>query len=161
MAEALCTDMFAKKLVSRTFSWWVSYDYKSLEACPGYDGPLALDFYGRVHPRHSNGTVRLSAPTNSALTAVPPLLLQFDEKTDRRLLYRRLGVCANEVARDESAYQLDLFTDYEAIERDRKMQGAMLEVRKRVGANAVFKGADLLEGATTLERNMQIGGHRA
>ena len=161
MAEALCTDMFAKKLVSRIFSWWVSYDYKSLEACPGYDGPLALDFYGRVHPRHSNGTVRLSAPTNSALTAVPPLLLQFDEKTDRRLLYRRLGVCANEVAPDGSAFQLDLFTDYEALERDRRMQGAMLEVRKRYGANAVFKGMDLLKGATALERNRQIGGHKA
>ena len=103
----------------------------------------------------------MAAATNSALTAVPPLLLQFDEKTDRRLLYRRLGVCANEVAPDGSAFQLDLFTDYEALERDRRMQGAMLEVRKRYGANAVFKGMDLLKGATALERNRQIGGHKA
>ena len=161
MAEALCTDMFAKHLAARGFSWWVSYDYKSLEACPGYDGPLALDFYGRVHPRHSNGTVKLSAPTSSALKVVGPLLRQFDGKTDRRLLYRRLGVCANDVAEDGGAFQLDLFTDYEALERDRKLQGAMLEVRKRYGANAVFRGMDLLEGATALERNRQIGGHRA
>ena len=51
MIEVLCTDMFSKNLVSPACSWWVSYDYKSLEACPFYDGPLSIDFYGRLHPQ--------------------------------------------------------------------------------------------------------------
>ena len=58
-------------------------------------------------------------------------------------------------------YQMNMFVDYEALERDRRLTAAMLEVRKRYGANAVFKGMDMLEGATTLERNTQIGGHKA
>ena len=161
MIEALSTDMYAKNLVSRACSWWVVYDYKSLDAVPGYDGPLSMDFYGRLHPRHSNGTVRLPLLTNSVQIMAPPLLKQFDEKTDHRLLYRRLGVCADGIIEDRGVFQLDLFTDYEELERDRKVQGAMLEVRRKFGPNAVFKGMDLLEGATTLERNMQIGGHKA
>ena len=161
MIEALSTDMYAKNLVSRACSWWVVYDYKSLDAVPGYDGPLSMDFYGRLHPRHSNGTVRLPLLTNSVQIMAPPLLKQFDEKTDHRLLYRRLGVCADGIIEDRGVFQLDLFTDYEELERDRKVQGAMLEVRSKFGPNAVFKGMDLLEGATTLERNMQIGGHKA
>ena len=86
------------------------------------------------------------------------MVRQFDEKTDHRLLYRRLGVCAMDVAEDMGMYQMNLFVDYEALERDRRLTAAMLEVRRRFGANAVFKGMNMLEGATTLERNQQIGG---
>ena len=161
MIEVLCTDMFSKHLVSQSCSWWVSYDYKSLEFCPYYDGPLSIDFYGRLHPKHSNGTVKLPLPTNNIQIITDPLLSSFDTKTDHRLLYRRLGVCANDVREDSGVFQLDMFTDYEQIEKDRKIQNAMLEVRRKYGANAVFKGMNLLEGATTLERNQQIGGHKA
>ncbi len=161
MIEVLCTDMFSKHLVSQNCSWWVSYDYKSLEFCPYYDGPLSIDFYGRLHPKHSNGTVKLPLPTNNIQIITAPLLDSFDAKTDHRLLYRRLGVCANDVREDSGVFQLDMFTDYEAIEKDRKIQNAMLEVRRKYGANALFKGMNMLEGATTLERNQQIGGHKA
>ena len=89
------------------------------------------------------------------------MLKSFDVKTDHRLLYRRLGVCANDVQEDRGVFQLNMFIDYEALERDRKLQGAMLEVRKKFGSNALFKGMNLMEGATTLERNQQIGGHKA
>ena len=78
-----------------------------------------------------------------------------------RLLYRRLGVCANDVKEDSGVFQLNMFIDYEALERDRKLQGAMLEVRRKFGSNALFKGMNLMECATTLERNQQIGGHKA
>ena len=161
MAEVLFTDLFAKNLVTERLSFWVSYDYKSLDRFPGYDGPLSLDFYGRLHPKHSVGTVRLQAPTNQLPLALAPLLRQFDRKTDHRLLYRRLGIAAEEVREDGSACQLSFFIDYEAVRRERRIQAAMLDVRRRYGANAVFKGIDLLEGATTLERNRQIGGHKA
>lgn len=161
MIEVLCGDMFSKNLVTQGCSWWVSYDYISLEHCPFYDGPLSIDFYGRLHPKHSNGTIKLPTLTNNLQLIASPLLVSFDEKTDHRLLYRRLGVCANDVKEDNGSCQLSLFVDYEALEKDKKLQGAMLEVRKKFGANAVFKGMNLMKGATTLERNLQIGGHKA
>ena len=161
MIEVLCTDLFTKNLVTKVCTWWVSYDYKSLEYCPGYTGPVVLDFYGRLHPKHSNGTVRLPTLTNNLQAISEPLVRQFDEKTDHRLLFRRLGVCAGNVKEDIGMYQLNFFVDYDAQERDRRLLGAMLEVRRKYGANAVFRGMNMLKGATTLERNQQIGGHRA
>ena len=161
MVDQLCAQMFRKKVVCRGVVWWVSYDYKSLEHCPEYDGEISLDFYGRLHPKHSNGTVRLSVPTNSHIMIRDAVLDQFDSKTNHRLLYRRLGVNAIRVKSDEGVYQLDLFTDYEALEKERRIQGAMLEIRRRFGRNAVLKGMNLLDGAMTRERNEQIGGHKA
>ena len=161
MVEVLCADMFRKGVVSSVFSWWVSYDYKSLEYFLGYDGTLAVDFYGRLHPAHSGGAVRTPAGTNSSRTVREAMLHSFDARSDHRLLYRRMGVCACEIVPDTAGQQLDFFTDYEALDRERRIQGAMAEARVRFGANAVFKGTDLMEGATTIERNQQIGGHRA
>ena len=161
MIEVLVNDMFAKNLVTKGCTWWVSYDHKSMEVCPGYEGPVALDFYGRLHPKHSGGTVRLKTLTNDLQQIAEPLVRQFDAKTDHRLLYRKLGVCAMNVAEDTGMYQMNMFVDYDVLERDRRLMAAMLEVRRRYGANAVFKGMNMLEGATMLERNQQIGGHKA
>ena len=161
MIDHTCSDLFNKGLISDDFTWWVSYDYKSLEKVPDYNGDLSIDFYGRLHPSHSNGTARLRNRTNSSQIIVPVLLAQFDRKTDHRLLYRRLGLSANDVQDSNGVYQLDLFTDYDALERENRLQGAMLSVRSKYGANALFKGTNLREGATALERNLQIGGHRA
>ena len=161
MIDHTCSDLFNKDLISNSFTWWVSYDYQSLEKVPDYNGDLSIDFYGRLHPAHSNGTARLRNRTNSSQIIVPVLLSQFDRKTDHHLLYRRLGISANDVQDSNGAYQLDLFTDYDALERENLLQGAMLSVRNKYEANALFKGTNLREGATALERNLQIGGHRA
>ena len=161
MTDVLSIDLFRKNLTSKIFTWWVSYDYKSLEFCPYYDGPLCIDFYGRLHPKHSNGTVRLNNCTNIFNDMIEPMLMSFDVRSDHRLLYRRIGLCAQEVRYDDGIYQLDMFTDYEKQEKGKALQRAMQDVRVRFGANAVFKGINLLQGATTLERNKQIGGHRA
>lgn len=161
MIDNLCADMFSKTLIAPKFTWWVSYDYKSLEAYPNYDGPIVLDFYGRLHPGHNNGTVKMPIDTNSVSTIAPLLLAAFDQKTDHRLLYRRLGVCADGVHEDSGFYQLNFFVDYEALEREKRLQRALREVRSKYGANALFMGKNMLEGATQLERNVQIGGHRA
>jgi DNA polymerase V len=161
MIDCLCTDMFAKGVVEPKFTWWVSYDYKSLEVCPGYEGERVLDFYGRLHPKHNNGTVKMPMDTNSISTVAPLLLASFDKKTDHRLLYRRLGVCAEGVRIDSGFFQLNMFIDYEALEREKRLQEALSEVRSKYGANALFTGKNMLEGATQLERNQQIGGHRA
>ena len=89
------------------------------------------------------------------------LTADFDRKTDHRLLYRRLGVCACNVYSDMGIYQLNLFTDYEKLEKERHIQKALSEIRLKYGANAILKGISFLDGATTKERNTQIGGHRA
>ncbi len=161
MVEVLCTDLFSKKLVSKAFTWWVSYDYKSMEHCPDYQGPISVDYFGRVHPKHNGGIARTQAETNSVREITAALLPQFDQRTDHRLLYRRLGVCAAEVFPDDGAAQQSLFVDYAALEKENNLRAAMQQVRQRYGANAVFRGMSLLEGATGLERNRQIGGHRA
>ena len=123
--------------------------------------PLSIDYYGRLHPKHSNGTAKMRERTNSAKSVAEALAAQFDAKTGHELLYRRLGVCANDVTKDDGIYQFDLFTDYDALERESRIQGAMHEVRAKFGKNALFTGKNLRKGATTLERNLQIGGHRA
>ena len=105
--------------------------------------------------------MRLPVPSNSVSTIRKGLLDQFDRRTDHRLLYRRLGVSAIQVKEDTGTFQMDLFTDYDALERERRIQGAMLEIRRRYGPNAVLKGLNLLDGAMTRERNTQIGGHKA
>ena len=161
MIDVLCADMDRKSVLSPRFTWWVSYDYKSLEACPGYDGPVCLDFYGRLHPMHNNGTVRMIEATNSTFTVAPPLLEAFDRCTNHRLLYRRLGICADDVKADDGYYQLNFFVDYEALMREKHLQSALREIRSKFGPNAIFLGKSTLEGATQLERNVQIGGHRA
>lgn len=161
MIDGLCADLFSKTLVAPRFGWWVSYDYKSLERCSSFEGEIVLDFYGRLHPKHHNGTVKPLIETNSVSAVAPLLLRAFDQKTNRRLLYRRLGVSAEGVHEDSGAFQMNLFVDYEALAREKRLQGALREVRAKHGSNAVFTGKNLLEGATQLERNQQIGGHRA
>ena len=161
MIDVLCASMYRKSLISRVFTWWISFDWKSLEECPNYDGPLVIDFYGRLHPKHTNGTVRFTNATNSFQAVSAAMAESFDKKVDRRLLIRRIGVNADKTTSDNGMYQLDLFTDYDALKREKAIQGAMLEIRQRYGKNAVVKGLNMLEGATTIERNMQIGGHKA
>lgn len=161
MVDILCCDMYAKNIVARVFSWGVSYDWKSLEECPEYDGPVVLDFYGRLHPKHTGGTASLREKTNSYFLISAALLDQFDKKTDHRLLFRRLSVNAMDIATDDGVFQLDMFMDYAALEKEKRIQGAMMEIRNRFGKNAVIKGMNLNEGATTIERNRQIGGHNA
>ena len=161
MTDALAADMFSKGLVSQIFTWWVSYDFRSLEYCPDYRGPVCIDFYGRLHPKHSAGTVRTRERTNISKYITETMLPDLDKRADHRLLFRKLGVCAADVTADDGIYQLDLFTDHEKTEKERSLQAAMQSVRAKFGSNAVLHGLDFLEGATAIERNAQIGGHRA
>ena len=161
MVELTCSDLFRKNLITDNLTWWVVYDYRSLEKVPDYNGELSMDFYGRIFPAHSNGTVRVRNCTSSKQMIAPLMLKQFDSRTDHRLLYRRLGISANNVQFSGDVYQLDLFTDFDVLERESRLQSSMLKVRNRHGACSVFKGTNLLESSTALERSRQIGGHRA
>ena len=158
MAEQLSMDLVSKGLTTDCASFWVAFDPVSLEKC-AYDGPLAIDYYGRLHPKHTGGTVRLRTRTSSARLLRGALLEAFDARVDRRLYVRRLGVCAGDTHNE--CLQLDMFTDYEALESEERVQRTILEIRRKYGNNAILKGMNYLEGATARERNTQIGGQRA
>lgn len=160
MADQLALDLVSRNTKTKELSFWVSFDPASLDELPSYDGEITPDFYGRWHPAHVGGTVRLRAHTSSTREICEALLTAFDMKVDHRLLIRRLGVAANQL--QEGYVQLDFFTDYEAQEREAQLQRVLLDVRRKYPTSvALVKGKNLVEGATALERSKQIGGHRA
>ena len=142
-----------------------------------FTGRVTADPYGRAHPRHAHGTGNLDFYTNSTRRIVRTMLEIFDRCADPDLLIRRVNIAALELlgeseVPEELPEQMDLFTDYEALElrrsrerkedeKERRIQRTTLQIQERYGKNAVLKGINFLEGGTTMERNAQIGGHRA
>ena len=89
------------------------------------------------------------------------VLSLFDKIVDRKLTARRLNISAIRVAKESDIpVQFDLFADYAREERERELNRAIISMHRKYGKNAVLRGHDLLEGATQIERNGQIGGHR-
>ena len=159
MIDQLALDLVTKGVKTKELSFWVSFDPVSLEELPSYDGPVSLDYYGRLHPGHVVGTVRLRAHTSSTKEIMDALLYAFDVKVDHRLLIRRLGVAAGNL--QEGCVQLDIFTDYAAQEREERLQQTLLAIRRKYsGPKSLIKGKNMLEGATAIERSQQIGGHK-
>ena len=159
MIDQLALDLVTRGVKTKELSFWVSFDPATLEEISSYDGPVSLDYYGRLHPSHVVGSVRLRAHTSSTRDIMEALLSAFDMKVDHRLLIRRLGVVAGNL--QEGCVQLDVFTDYAAQEREERLQRALLEVgRKYNSPRALIKGKNMLEGATAIERSQQIGGHK-
>ena len=178
MADALALDLVDKGLETCQLVLTVGYDIENLtdpQHSRKYRGPVTTDRYGRKIPKHAVGTENFpyTSSANDLLRAVTTL---FDRIVDPDLLVRRLSVSANKlldetrVPRQTEAEQLDLFTDYAAREeqqradeaahaRERKIQEAMLGIKKKYGKNAILKGMNLEEGATARERNQTIGGH--
>ena len=181
MADAAALNLVAKRLTADQVVLTVGYDRESLtrpEIRDRYRGEVTVDYYGRMVPKHAQGTETLEQPTSSSRLITKATLAIYDRVVNRDLLVRRLNLALNHV-RDESltaihreAEQLDLFTDYEALERERRqeadrlarerrIQEAQIEIKRRFGKNAILKGLSFEEGATARERNAQIGGHRA
>ena len=174
MTELLSLDLVAKKLVTDQLVLTIGYDIENLkdEAIRSrYHGEVTVDYYGRMVPRHSHGTANLGRWTSSTRLIMQAMLELFDSITSPELLIRRVNIAAARV-RDEAAgaevEQLDLFTDYafaqaqeQELVRERRRQEAVISIRSRFGKNAILRGMNLEEGATTMDRNRQIGGHRA
>ena len=165
MADQLVLDLVEKRLLTDQIVLDLGYDGASLkEGRKGYKGTVATDWYGRAVPKPAHGSIRLGRSTSSTdriLRAVGEL---FDRIADPDLLVRRLNLTAIHVIPEEAAThrQLDLFEDPgEDDERERRRQEAILEIRRKYGKNALLKGMDFEEGATTMLRNKQIGGHKA
>ena len=183
MAEQLSLDLVEKGLVAGQIVLTVGYDCANVDPSmrgEDFEGALTTDRYGRSVPKHAHGTVRLARQTASTRMIVEATLSLFDDIVDARLLARRVNITACNVVREHEAQeqnarnagQLDLLVDYENLEHahaaeqeeldaERRRQEAILEARKRFGKNAVLKGTNLQEGATQIQRNKQIGGHRA
>lgn len=179
MTDLLVLDLVEKKLVTDQMVLTVGYDIENMTRPDiGYTGKVTEDRYGRKVPKHAHGTVNLGRQTSSTKLIIDKMMELYDEIVDPKLLVRRITVVANHVVEESTVVekasyeQLDLFTDYSALQKEqeaekeelskeRKLQEAMLEVKKRFGKNAMVKGMNLQEGAMTIERNKQIGGHKA
>lgn len=159
MADQLVFDLVEKEMVTDSLTLTIGYDSSSLELT-GYNGPVKCDFYGRLVPKPAHGTVRLDEKTNRAEKIMQAVLQLFDRIVSPELLARRITIAANRISSREYE-QLNLFADFRAQEKERRLQEAVLSIRSRYGNNALLKGNSLEDGATARERNRQIGGHKA
>ncbi len=181
MTDQMVLDLVDKGLVTDQLVLTIGYDIENLSN-PNlknqYKGEITIDRYGRKVPKHAHGTANLKKKTSSTRLITNAVMDLYDRIVDEHLLVRRITITANKLVDEKSVkqeneyQQLDLFTDYEAqrkkqaeeeekLERERRMQEAMLSIKKKFGKNAVLKGMNLEEGATAKDRNEQIGGHKA
>ncbi len=180
MADEVALELVEKKLITDQIVLTVGYDVQNL-ANPengSYTGKVKRDFYGRKVPVHAHGTANLQEATSSAKIIRTAVAELFGRITHPALLIRRITLCINRLVHEEewikefSSEQLELFTDYEELERqreahvaelakERRKQEAILSLRKQYGKNVVLNGLNFAEGATQRQRHQQIGGHKA
>ena len=177
MIDSLVLDLVDKELVTDQLTVTIGYDIDNLkdpEQLKNYRGEVTTDHYGRKTPKHAHGTANLDKHSSSGKLIWEAVSALFDRIVDRNLLTRRVTVAANRVVSESSVLQgtvseqLSLFTDYAkkaeedaALEREKRRQKAVLEIKKKFGKNAILRGMNFEEGATTKERNRQVGGHKA
>ena len=181
MADDVALDLVDKRLVTNQITLTVGYDGENLtnpEIRMRYNGRISVDYYGRQVPYHSHGTTNFPRHTSSSRMIIEHVTELFERIVNPELLVRRLTLSVNRllpedsVKTTDSAVQLDLFTDYEELERKRKAeeeamarerrrQEAIIKLRKQFGKNTILKGLNYADGATQRERNKQIGGHKA
>lgn len=180
MTELMALDLVKKGLVTDQLELTVGYDIECLtdpDIRDKYDGPVTVDHYGRRVPKQAHGSARLVRLSSSARLIVGTMLELFDSIVDPALLVRRMYVVVNHLTAESDMpqpppEQLDLFTDHEEqalrlereealLRRERRRQETVIAMQEKYGKNAVLKGTNLEEGATTMARNRQIGGHKA
>lgn len=180
MAHALALDLVDKNLVTDQLVLTIGYDVECLknpDIAVRYHGAVVTDWYGRKTPQHSHGTTHLSRYTASGNIVTKAFLGLFDTIVDSQLLVRRIGLAACHVKEEEAdrhrePEQLRLFVDYEKLRleqqqmtselaQEKRMQKTLLDIKKKHGKNAILLGLNIQEGATMMERNLQIGGHKA
>lgn len=170
MAELLALDLVDKKVTTNQIVLTLNYDTENIKK--GYEGEITVDGYGRKIPKHAHGTSNINRLTSSSKLVVNAAMDVFYRIADRSLSVRKVSICANHITDENKTesdnVQLDLFTDYskikaeeDALKKERSLQNAMLRIQKRYGKNAILKGTNLQDCATTVERNNQVGGHKA
>lgn len=141
MADMLCLELVEKGLITESVTLHLSYSKNS--GLPS-----------------AHGTIRLDEQTSSAMKIISKVVELYEKITDRRAGIHKVNLTFNNVV-DETYQQYDLFCNPVELEKEKKMQKVMLDIKKKFGRNAVLKGMNLEEGATARERNCQIGGHRS
>ncbi len=181
MTDQLVLDMVEKGLVTNHMVLMVGYDKNNLidsKLQKVYKGPVRVNHFGQKVTKPAHSSINLGSHTSSSKKILKAVIELFDRIVDPLLLVRRVSIAAvnimpaTEVPKHEMQKQLDLFTDYESLMKDEKkeeeelskeaaMQHTMLKIKNKYGKNAIFKGINLKEGATAIQRNQQIGGHKA
>jgi len=181
MADTLVLDLVDKGLVTNQVVLTVGYDISNLENADAkgkYKGKVKTDYYGRKVPKHAHGTVNFKTMTSSTKVIMEGVASLFDDIVEEGLFVRRVSIAANHVISETNvenevvSEQLDMFTDYDQkkiddaeeavmLKKEKQLQHALLDIKKKFGKNAVLKGMNLEDGATMKERNNQIGGHKA
>ncbi|MBO7489284.1 MAG: DNA methylase [Bacteroidales bacterium] len=183
MADNLSLHLVEQKLTTTQLGLYINYDVENMTNIetkkPNFD--VVTDYYGRLAPKPAHGTTRLQFATASATIITNTILQLFDSIVKPNLLIRRITIDAYNVFPDgiedcqrtlQQPQQFDLFTDYEEYEKqqeqqskilkkERKMQEAVIGIKRKFGKNAILKGLNFEDGATAKERNRQIGGHKA
>lgn len=181
MVDLQVLDLVDKELMTDQVVLTIGYDIENLtdpKRRKAYHGEVTIDRYGRAVPKHAHGTINLKGHTSSTIEITEKVMELYDRIVDPTLLVRRINMSVNHlevesaVVQKEEYEQLDLFTDYaqkeekdreerQMREREKNMQHAMIDIKKKYGKNAIIKGMNLQEGATACDRNRQIGGHKA
>ncbi len=181
MVDLLVLDIVEKKLVTDQIVLTIGYDVENLnhsEREMAYNGEVTTDRYGRKIPKHAHGTANIGRYTSSTRLIVDATMKLYDEIINKKLLIRRINISANrlipqsEASENTAPEQLDIFTDYEEVERqkeaaeaeferEKRLQNTIISLKKKFGKNTILKGMNFEEGATAKDRNQQIGGHKA
>lgn len=180
MTDLLVLDLVSKRLLTNQIVLRLGYDRENLldaDIREEYEGEISLDAYGRERPKSAHGRTKLRGHSSSTREIIEAVMELFDRIVDPRLLIRRVTLSANNIvdegsrAKDNEVKQLDLFADFadpaeqrteeEKLAKERRVQEAIIKIKDKYGKNAIVKGSNLKEGATTMDRNRQIGGHKA
>lgn len=140
MTDLLCLDLVEKNLVTNSISLYVGYIKNTIDS--------------------ANSSVTMSVTTNSVRIITKYMTELYERIVNPTVPIKRFNISFNNLV-DEAYEQYDLFTDPNEPEKDRKIQSAVLDIKKKFGKNAILKGMDLQQNATTIERNRQIGGHKS
>ena len=176
MTELLALDLVDKHLVANQLVLTIGYDVNNLkDSYIEYNGEITIDRYGRNIPKHAHGTQNLDHYTSSSKIIGEAVIELFERIINKKLLTRRIYISANnliseaeaEIKEKQSYEQIDLFTDYSEVQKKREkehkeheLQKSILNIKKKYGKNAILKGMNFQEGATTIDRNSQVGGHK-
>jgi len=179
MIDLLSLDLVRKKLVTNQITLTINYDIECLEngaISRYYNGLVTTDFYGRNVPKPAHGTINLEHKTSSSKLLTDSVIKIYKEIVNEKLLIRKINISANNLVNEEqiklqkNIYQVDLFSNYQEHEKEikqrieeeqkeKQIQQIMINIKNKYGKNAILKGMNYLEDATTRERNKQIGGH--
>ena len=181
MIDLMVLDLVDKGLVTNQIVLTIGYDIENItdkNRSQSYKGTVTTNYYGKKVPKPAHGTTNLPKQTSSTTLITNAVMELYDKIVNKKLLIRRINIVANKLVDEHSVKnankyeQLDLFTDYEILkkqrekenaesEREKRMQNTILDIKKKFGKNAILKGMNLQEGATAKDRNNQIGGHKA